>query len=215
MKKGVKIVVLTLVYLLLCGKSCQDDREIFLRQENEVAAAKVDIRNEFEADYLDEEARFAAEVKATQKLLDFADYFSIYSDISIDSTFREKAGEMIQDIFISDDILISFPPLEMKNVPLLTLDKLLKRHWSKEILSFDISYDSLKIIDPLHRTGHEKYTSRLMGYQNIISYTSTDTLSTDFIPVKVDIFATRQEKRFGQDTLKVWVVNLGNITASR
>jgi hypothetical protein len=215
MKKLIIITALVLIYILLCGKSCKDDRYLILRQETEAEAAKDSVRNEFDTDYLNEESRYAAEVIATQKLKDFADYFTIYSDISIDSTFREKAGEMIRDIFISDDILISLPPLESENASVLTLDKLLNRHWGKDILSFNMIYDSIRIIDPMHRTGHEIYTSRLTGYQKIISYYLTDTSSTHLIPVIVDIIATRQQKVFGNDTLMPWVVNLGNITASR
>ena len=91
MKKLIKITALVLMYFFLCGKSCQDDQNIILRQEIEVETAKDDVRNEFDKDYLSEESKHAAEVNAIQKLKDFADFFSIYADIAIYLPFREKA----------------------------------------------------------------------------------------------------------------------------
>ena len=88
MKRLFNILILCSVYLMFCSKSCTDENVRTSWDEDQVIAVKDSIRGEFEADFLDEEARYTAEMNAVSKLKDLADYVNIYADKSLDSNFR-------------------------------------------------------------------------------------------------------------------------------
>jgi hypothetical protein len=210
MKRLLNILFVLCLYLILCSKSCSDDTGQVLKQEEEVSAAKDSIRSEFEAGYLSEEARFASEIKAVQELKDFADYIKIYTNNSVDSLFREKAREMIRNIFISDDARLSFGIVKNKKVKSFTLGKFLEKGF-REVTSADVVFDSITVWQPLQKTGTESYTGALRGSQKVTFYAGKDTIA--FLPgvITVEMFATRTVKIFGTDTMHVWSVSLGNM----
>ena len=99
MTKIFKISTIIFVLFVLCAPSCEDEQETANREEALLSKTKKNILKEFETDYLDEASLFAYEVKAKQKLSDFADYLRIMTDTSLDMSFRIKAGEMIKKLF--------------------------------------------------------------------------------------------------------------------
>jgi hypothetical protein len=210
MKRLLNILFILCLYLILCSKSCSDDTGQVLKQAEEVSAAKDSIRSEFEAGYLSEEARFALEIKAVQELKDIADYIKIYSDNSVDSLFREKAGEMIRNIFISDDVRLPFGMVKNKKVKPLTLGKFLEKGL-EDVTSADVVFDSVTVWHPLQKTGTESYTGTLRCSQKVMLFAGKDTIA--FLPgiINVEMLATRTVKIFGTDTMKVWSVSLGNM----
>lgn len=207
-------MIITLLGFLLCGKSCVDDNERILWQEKEARIIKDSIRGEIEADYLAEEARFAAEISAMHKLQDLSDYLKIYSDRSIDSVFRQKAGEMIRDIFISGDTRLSFDNIRSKKKKGMALKDFLANGFDEESTYTEIIFDFIQVIDPLHRSGANLYEGKIACYQNLSFFTATDTLETPSQAITVKIYSSRTNKIFGNDTLHVWAVFLGDMEIS-
>jgi hypothetical protein len=211
MKKVLKIAVLIIVYLFLCGRSCQDDQDIVSRQMEEVEKLKNGIREEFGAGYLTEESKYAAEMTAIQKVKDMADYINIFMDTSLDTSFRQKAGEMIRDIFVSGDVRLSFGPYKNRKIKDLTVKKFLTSGFGEEVTSSEVYYDSVTTETPLKKSGPEQYMGTLIAFQKVTLFSLSDTLANWESTITISFEATQTTKIFGQDTLNTWAVNLGDM----
>jgi len=210
MKRIIKLSVIILIYVLLCGKSCDDDSENTFNQEMEVEIEKENIREEFEVDWLSEGSQYAAEISAIQKLKDFADYLNIYADHSLDPIFRNRAGEMIRDMFTSDNVSLSFVPLDPESHELLTLKDLLDQVNFADVFLMELSFDSIWLLDPLQKTNPNLYEGRIGCFQKTLVISPNDTISR-IEAITIDVIVSRKEKIFGRDTLNVWGVHLGDM----
>jgi hypothetical protein len=211
MKKLFNILIISVIYLVFCGKSCVNDSERTAWQENAVSAAQDSVRGEFESDYLSEEARVAAEMTAIHKLEDLADYLEIFTDVSMDSLFRRKAGEMIRGIFVSEDSRLSFGPMKKEKMKSVTLGEFIDKGFGKNILRTGLVFDSIRVQQPLQKSGGESYSGRLKAQQTVIGYPFTDSIISHSTPVTIEFISSRQLKIVGSDTLKVWTVKLGDL----
>jgi hypothetical protein len=211
MKRVIKISAIILLYFLGCGKSCVDDTERTRRQEMEVKTEIDSIRAAFEVSSLSAEAAHAAEIQAIQKLKDLAGYVEIYADASMDPVFRQKAGEMIKGLFISDKSRLSVGKFKNGKIKCLPLDEFLKEGFGDGINSARIIFDSLYILNPLEKSGVETYAGQITGYQSVTAFCANDTIIQPLRPVIIDIVSSMQSKIIGKDTLVVRVVSLGDM----
>lgn len=209
MKKVIHITILLLVYLLLCGKSCSDESNESIDRVKEVNAEKETISLAFETDWLNEEARHAQEMAAIQKMADLADYLQILSDDSIDTIFRNKAAEMIRDVFVSDEALLSFAPWEGKSNKKVTVRKLLDNYSSQEVRHMVIRFDSVRVMLPLQKTSLGNYRGLVTCLQQS-TVQRRDTLK-EREALTVEVVVKQRDKVFGPDTLKVWESFLGDM----
>ena len=207
MRKFIHIAVLFLIYIVLCGKSCREDDSSALFREKEVQAEKEFIRDEFEADWLDEASRHAYELTAIQKLGDLADYMNVLGDQSLDHAFREKAGDMILGLFASGDATV----WEGSEQEAMTVREMVEKGNRNDITLTGVRFDSIMVSRPLQQTGHGQYHGSLAGYRCATIHQGTDTLQ-EIQPVEVEVLVNRNSKTFGPDTLDVWEVFLGNLS---
>lgn len=210
MKQVIKISAILFIYLLLCGKSCVEEGDSALLEEKAVRTEMESIRNEVEVAWLSEESKYVSEVGAAQKLTDLADYLELYTDPSLDSTFRVKAGEMIRELFISGEVALTLPMLLAGRTETITLQELMDQGRMKDLLHAEIDYDSIMVLDPLQKSGQENYLGRLSCTQKTRVNGPADTL-WERSAITVDVVVSRNAKVFGQDTLRVWDVFLGDM----
>ena len=211
MKRIFKTSVVILLYLILSGKSCVDENSKLLQQKMEVSAEKESIREEFEMAYLPEESQYASEISAIQKLKDLSDYLNIFSDINMDTTFRNKAGEMISEIFVSKEVSLSFGQYGKKKMKELALGQLLAHGFGINILSAEIVFNSIRVLDPIHKAEADTYKGILACIQNVKFVMASDTINLPAEAITVEMLATKGIKVFGPDTMNVWVVSLGEM----
>jgi hypothetical protein len=211
MKKLLNILMIILIYLSFCGKSCTDEDVKTTWQTKQAEMAKDTIRVEFESDYLTEEARYAAEASALQKLNDLADYTEIFSDQSLDTAFREKAGEMIRKIFISEDVRLSFGQMKNKKMKYVSLDEFLKKGFGDKIRKTEIIFDTIRVLEPLQKSDESTYSGKLAAFQTIVLYHTTDSIISSSKPITIHFISSKQNKIIGTDTLRVWEVSLGGL----
>lgn len=204
-------MVLILAYFILCGKSCDDDSNQGLRVPKDVENVKDSIRHEFEVDVLSDQSLHAAEISAIQKLKDLSDYIKIFTDASMDPVFREKAGEMIREMFESPDSKLSFGPVKKNKIQSVTLGEFMERGSGDDIFQTEVSFDSIRVQEPLRKSSEEAYSGKLAAFQTAITHSSADSIISPAIPVNVDFISSKQVKIIGQDTLKVWEVKLGDL----
>ena len=186
MKRFLNILPLFILYLLLSSKSCDSNEQSNSRRENDKATqARDSITSVFESANLDQAELRAFEVTARLKLNDLSDYVNILNDSSAGKAFKLKAGKMARGLFIPG-----------KTIP--------------EGLS-GLVLDSIMISRPLERLNDSIYSGQL----SIISRHPVPAAGSRSSPgagcLTVDIFALKQGKVFGKDTIRVWNVLLGDI----
>jgi hypothetical protein len=214
MKKLFNILILCLIYLVFCGKSCVDDSGRLAGQEKQVSTAKNSIRDEFESGYLSEDARNAAEVKAMQQLRDLADYIEMYSDVTTDSLFRVKAGEMIREMFVSEDSKLSFGQVKNKKMKSVALQEFLQEGFGDKIKKAEVIFDSIRVLEPLKKSGEEVYSGELVAFQTVSSSEPGNSNSIAN-PVTIHFVSVKRSKIIGKDTLKVWQVLFKDMEVSK
>jgi hypothetical protein len=210
MKRSLYILILAIIYLLLSARSCVDDSARLTWEEQQAELSRDSIRGEFEAGHLTEEARYASSVKAIQELSDLSDYLEIYSDKSLDSTFRKKAGDMIKRIFISEQARLSFGQAKNKKMKAVSLDEFFKTGFGKDLKKAGVIFDSIRVQQPLQKSGESTYSGKLAAFQTIIFYPLNDSIYSSSKPIIVNFISSKQAKIIGKDTLKVWEVKLGD-----
>lgn len=211
MERSLKILVFFLLYLLLSSRSCDDDTTVTDWQQRQAELAKDSIRMELEVDQLSDEAREAAELNAIKKLKDLEDYIKIYMDKSLDSVFRDKAGEMIRGLFISEDIQLSFDQSKHNKEKAPTLKQFLEKEFMESALRSEVTFNSIRVIAPLQKSGDDIYSGKLTAYQTVIEFREADSLITPLLPITIEFTSYRKNKIIGQNTLMVWELKLGDM----
>ncbi|MCX6235161.1 MAG: hypothetical protein NT175_10670 [Bacteroidetes bacterium] len=212
MRRFLIVFALALAYLLLCSKACDDNvQENEKMEQDKVIAVRDSIRDEFEADYLSEGSLYALEATARQKLSDFADYMQMMADTTLDNSFKEKAGDMIKKMFISENVRLRFILEQGRKEKKLTVKELLADGLRTPYASARFIFDSVEVQEPLQRINTGTFSGRLSFSQKFTGYSLHDTLTTNSVRTRIDVFVTKVDKIFGDDTLSVWGVFLGDM----
>jgi hypothetical protein len=211
MRKLSNILILSVIYLVFCGKSCENDTERTAWQEQEVSAARDSIVNEFDAEFLTEEARYASEAKAIQDLNDFADYVEIFSDRNKDTLFRAKAKEMISGMFGSQGNEVSLGRIKKDKIQWSRLEVFLDKGFGDYVLRVNLEFDSIIVKQPLVKLNDSTYTGVLSARQILALYQGVDRLTQYKARVNIDFSSVKKYKVFGKDTIQTWEVRLGDM----
>jgi hypothetical protein len=210
MTKYLKISSIILVLLVIYAPSCVDEQAITDREEAILNETRNEIRAEFETDYLTGASLFAYETTAKQKLSDFADYLQILADTSLNMSFREKAGEMIKNTFLSENVSLQLTRQKYKPAGEQNVRQLIKNGLENKLSLPLFSFDSIVVDKPLHRTGNQSYAGTLTFSQNFTLRGQPEQI-VNSISRSADVYLIKEDKIFGADTLKIWGVRLGEI----
>ncbi|MHC1777760.1 MAG: hypothetical protein AB9834_20340 [Lentimicrobium sp.] len=212
MKRRILILLIIPGYLILCSKSCDSDREQdALEHKAKTEQTKESIREEFQSEYLTDQTLRAFELKAKQKLVDFADYLSIYYNKKFDKALKDQAGQVIAGLFASDKMVIqSFFPVKNNSIG-YPLTDFLGHDFMPEYNTVNVLIDSISVDTPLKRSGNDLFRGTLTFYRRMEAFSPSDTLIISGTKMNVEIIAKKVNKSFGSDTLQVWGVFLGNI----
>ena len=201
-------------FLLFSSRSCvpdaDPDQEEKLKAQQD--AIRVRIQEDFGSPYLFEDQLMVYGEKASQKVLDFADYLSLYSGKNMDTLFKLKIRDMLYTLFYEPDPLVCLTliPGETKG----------KRHLSNLIGSINASdYQSilftisdLKTHESFHRESDERYTGSLQCNFRISGVTDHDTTLIYDQCNQVKTVLDRTSKAFGEGkSMLVWQVFLAEI----
>jgi len=203
------ILAACILYLLLSSESCNSRQDSSVAKEAELTQAVEVLKNEFESDELSERSLPAFEIKAKQKLVDFSDYLNIYAVKPIDESFKSQAHQMIMDLFVSENVRVNNLLLNEPDRKDIPINDFLKGNFRYKFLN--LKFDSIQISEPLRRTNKMNYAGSLKFSRIMKSRTSTDTLITAPAKMEVEIFVSKIKKTFGNDTLQIWNVSLGNM----
>lgn len=110
MKRFCRLSVLLLLYLVFSAKSCDQQEEFdAAREQRRTQATKDSIVSVFRSDTVTSATLAAFEESAKIKFSDLFDYLDILNDTTAPRAFREQAGQMAEDLFISETSVPRFP----------------------------------------------------------------------------------------------------------
>jgi hypothetical protein len=185
MRRTVKISALILFYFLACGKSCDNQEKSDKYHEQIKISAETDsLRSAFGTDTLSNSSLLAYMETAKQKFYDFNDYLHIVADTNVARPFRDKAREMISNLFIAGT-----EPTKITNA---------------------FGLDSVGLKGAFQRINDSVYQGRLaysfrthqQPGKNIIISHETGTIT---------VFLVKCDKNFGKEKFRVWNVFLGKM----
>lgn len=211
MKRSFKILIFLLLYLLFSSRSCDDEASQKNWQQHQAELAKDSIRAELQTEILSDQALRATEANAVHKLQDLADYINVFSDMSLDSAFRKKSGEMILNQFIDDKARLTFGAKKDRKANNITLGNFLRSGFGEDLRKARIVFDSVMIKEPLQKSGKENYSGKMAANQFITVYLDTDSLMYPALPITIEFTSSKKNKIIGRDTMQVWELKLGDM----
>lgn len=211
MKRTINILILIIIYLVCCARSCTDDGNTQELREEKLLTSSIDsVKKAFEVFSPGDQLLRTYERTAKQKLNDFADYLKIASDSSIDKTFRQQAAKMAGKLFISRGVEISNWNKVHAGTDLKTIEQLLGKSVSHGI-SYWIKPCQIKVNKSFTMKNDTTYTGSLSFYQQLISYDNQSTPENITGMLVIDIYAIKRVKSFGKENFSIWEVYLGDI----
>lgn len=207
------IILIITGFFLLTSKTCEPETGMdFENPETKQAVLQHEIESEFESAYLVEGKLIAFGEKAGQKLTDFADYLSLYSDRQTDTLFKQQVKDMIYRLFYKknnhihlslENDIINYQPSLAGVLNYLDAS-------SYESLRFHISDHILYI--PLHLDSLAQYTGKLKSDISIIAVKGKDTVLISKYQILTKIKLIQTTKQFGEEkSLTIWQVFLDDI----
>lgn len=204
-------IILSIIYIALCARTCTDEDEAALRKERESLYELQDsIKKMFEVGIPDDQQLKSFEAKAKQKLIDFSEYMRIASDSSMDIKLRKQAGEMAERLFVSGESNIKGWSKAIQDSNLLTLNQLIEVSLSQG-LRFWIKPVQINVMNHLSCKDDSIFSGTLSFIQDCVPFpitTDPDRLPYGSI---IDIYVIRKPKTFGIEVIRVWEIYLGDI----
>lgn len=201
-----------LAYLLLGSRSCDPDNgEDSISARSKLKQTKDSIRNGFESAELSPETLKAFEMSACRKLTDLADYIRIYSDKSVDKSFKNQARQMIIDMFADSAIVINRKITEAGKPGNVSLSEFLDQQIAEKGFTGETVFDSISVTNHLTRTSESIYSGSLSFVRNIEVRTPSGKVLKNSAGMNAGFYAIKKSKLFGNDTLTIWSVFLGEI----
>ncbi|MEI6681386.1 MAG: hypothetical protein WCO44_02100 [Bacteroidota bacterium] len=210
MKRIFQLSAIILVYLVTCGKSCNeaksDEAALEMAREHK---AHDSIASVFSSDSLSQASLKAFENTAKYKLSDLSDYFKIISDTTADQAFKSKTCELIGGLFIPD-AHIELPLSLLRGRKGCDLETFLGIINKNRAGIAPLTFDSVRVKQALHQESDTLCSGKLAFCLHGKQIEGRE------IPGKcdereVDIYVCKHSKIFGKDTLRIWKVYLGDI----
>ncbi len=210
--RSLHIISLLSAFFILSSDSCDSTIEERQKWEKAQFHNKIEtIKEGFETYYLTETARIAYEEKAKQKLIDFTDYFTMYSDKSLEDLFRDKTGEMMSGLFNRSETILEFKLEETGDKMQMNIEELMENIQMTDYDALLMIPDSIRTYRALERINESTYMGILSYLQSIEGITNEDTILIDVTTMQCDFYVMKIKKNIGMESKKVWQVFLGNM----
>ena len=191
-------ILLTVCFLVMAAPTCEDEISQADTRSNHLERLEM-VSDDFTSEALLDKHLEAFELKAIEKLMDYADYLGIIYSEGFAVSFREQARQNINGFFTSHENSAA---------------ALIPKSFTGSYNSYLILIDSVTIINPLQREAETWYTGS-MGYaEMILGINSSDTIIFSHSQKTIEIILQMDYKDFGENSLLVWEVLLGEINTT-
>lgn len=205
------LIALVILYMVFTAKSCEETpaekQERERKQFQEITNA---IDESMESDYLSKESFLAFEEKAKQKIIDFGEFFSLYSRKDLDPELKKSVATQLNELFQAESIIEIKWAIDMPQEKYRLDDLLMKISASKYDL-LQVINDSIHVLESMEKINRETYKGSLIFKQDIYGISSFDTISMQHNHVQTDYYVKKVEKNFGIDTRSTWQVFIGTM----
>ena len=213
MNNIVKIFTIPIIILLFTAERCGDSREK-IREETIYKIRKEEIKRRFGSEAPDNVELVGYETAARQKLTDLSDYLNLLGDSSLPRPFREKAGEMILDLFCSDSNRVSVQFLNENSIRNIQVGALVKAVSDNQLNISPVEFDSVRINIPFQKRGEDFYEASFRFLQKFKPGKNSDSSGVQQQGI-VDVRINMESKVFGSDSLSIWTVRLENMQSDQ
>jgi hypothetical protein len=210
MNRLIQILFFILMLLIFGAPSCVDEEHIAQQEQNALNEAREDIRDEFETEYLSEASLYAYENTAKQKLSDLADYMRIMTNTTLDFSFRQKAGEMIQNLFRSENVILQLELQDIEPLNEVEVHRIVKKGLGNQPIIQPFFFENIQIRKPLRRNNESTYTGVITFSQQFLDPTNPDQVIQS-IQRTAHFYVVKENKTFGAELLNIWSVRIGEI----
>lgn len=152
----------------------------------------------------------ALEVRAIQKLNDFADLLTIISDHTYEEAFRKHAITQCFSLLDNEDIRIPKTATGKGSNESISIKSFLKQIYFNKASSLQFEFSNIEVVSPLQPKGDSLYSGVLSFHQSIVGMANLDTTFIHSSKYTVDIIHRRELKYFGENKVIVWEVKLGD-----
>jgi hypothetical protein len=209
MKRKLAVPLVIVVYFLCSGKSCSSGEGEGSRMNAKITMIRDSVMEVFETDYLPDATLHAYELTAKQKLMDLTDYYMILNDTSADPLFRKRAADLIRASFITDQAIFKLNIHNWESS--CRLNEFLREGLANHYPLARVKMETIRIQSPLRRINDTLYTGKLrFGLSTVLSLEDHHKIATPE-QRSVEMHVARVKKVFGNDTLRVWSVLLGDM----
>jgi hypothetical protein len=197
MNKMLKYSILTILcFWVVAAPTCEDEISPVDARMDHLARLET-VSEAFTSESLSDDNLEAFEFKAVEKLMDYADYMGIIYGNDYAESFRGQARRNITDYFSVREYAET--ALNYTGV-------------SASYDSHHFYIDSVEIIDPLQRETDTRYTGSMGYVERIRASNQSDTTLISHSRKTIGIILQMDYKDFGENSLLVWEVLLGEIT---
>jgi hypothetical protein len=195
-KKLKYCILITLCFWVVAAPTCEDEISPADTRMDHLVRLET-VSEVFTSESLSDDNIEAFEFKAVEKLMDYADYMGIIYGVGYAASFRQQARRNIAEYFSTSEN--AKKALNPKGV-----------YAAYDSHHFYI--DSVEIIDPLQRETDTRYSGSMRYVERILGINHTDTSLINHSRKTIRIILQMDYKDFGENSLLVWEVLLGEIT---
>jgi hypothetical protein len=215
-QKIIYIVLLIAGFILLSSRSCVPDTDMDQEEglKAQQDAIRVKMQEDFGSPYLFEDQLMVYGEKARQKLLDFADYLSLYSGKNLDTLFKLQVRDMLYTLFCEPDPLVRLSLIPGETSGKRYLSNLIGSINASDYQSIIFTVSDLKTHEFFQWESNERYTGSLYCHFGITGVADHDTILLYNQCNRVKTVLVQTSKNFGEDqSMLVWQVFLTEIDA--
>ncbi len=197
-KRGESLIFVIALGLVLnaCATS---HRDRLAEEARELNATNYNLEAEFTSEEISQEKLGAFEIRAQQKLQDFADYVNLVADTAIDSILRQQAVRQSLSLFAESSTPVSIDAGQQSVEVFLTS----RMTASEEKHIFTVQ--DIQVREHLQPISAHQYEGWLSFQQQ------ASEESQPWISRQARMIVEKVEKKFGSEKEQVWEVFLGEI----
>lgn len=210
MKRVLQFSVLILLYIVFSAKSCDNEEQSTSTRKLKNAQSSQDsISSAFGVEKPTEYMLHAYEETAKQQFGDFLDYSNITSDTASAKEFKVVANKMIRELFLSESDVFYFKINDRNKTGTTSKANLNSNQEVRNAYLRNLKPDSIWVIKNLAPVSDSVYNGCL-GYIISGSIPSVSGNSVRRLTGTIDFFAIKRNKKFGDETHKVWTILFGH-----
>ena len=151
------------------------------------------------------------EKRASQKIIDYANYIQIISDKSYDLSLRKHALNLSKELFANKNVSVKMYNNKISNKNKIELSEYLNLILKSDYSKIVVEISGINILQNLKTNKNNSYEGKISYNETIKFYKNKTITFTDKQKREIEIYLIKVSKNFGSTQTKVRNILLGNI----